>query len=180
MVDIRMSRAHAGVVAPVPVAGDVLVLLARELRTLAGALGAGSPAELSALEQRLIPLAADLTAAPECRSVIEALAEVSRAARSCLGRRGLAGQGGQIEVESLPSRMLGEIARGARVGNADLAQLLNTDPWQLSRAGRRLRDAGLATRTRSGRINVWELTATGRAELNRLRTQERRGRPPDA
>lgn len=72
------------------------------------------------------------------------------------------------------------LARGARIGNADLAELLGTDAWQLSRAGRRLRDAGLATRIRSGRINVWDPTADGREEVDRLRVHERQGRRPGA
>jgi len=174
MFDIRGNLPQAAVVAPVPAADDVLVLLERELRLLAGALLGGSIADLSELELRLAPLAAGLTDQTESRSVIEALVEASCAARSCLGQRGLADQRGKLEAESLPARMLAEIARGARVGNADLAQLLGTDTWQLSRAGRRLRDAGLATRTRSGRINVWDLTVNGRTELNRLRSHERR------
>ncbi len=76
--------------------------------------------------------------------------------------------------------MLGEIARGARVGNADLAEVLATDAWQLSRAGRRLRDAGLATRIRSGRINVWDLTADGWEESIVYGLRSARGRRPGA
>ncbi len=126
------------------------------------------------MEERLKSRVATLRAEPELAAVLEAIAAASRAGRSQLGRRGLADQSGGLEIESLPARMLAEIGRGARVGNADLAQLLQTDPWQLSRAGRRLRDAGLAIRSRSGRINVWDLTARGRTELSRLRAEERR------
>lgn len=121
-------------------------------------------------------IAASATLEPEWRRVIEALRQVCDAAGSSLGGQGLARQGGHLEAGSLPARMLGEIARGARVGNADLGELLGTDVWQLSRAGRRLRDAGLATRTRSGRINVWALTAAGREEVDRLRAQARQTR----
>jgi len=93
------------------------------------------------------------------------LGQACDAAGSSLARTGLARQGGFLEAEPLPARMLGEIARGARVGNADLAELLGTDAWQLSRAGRRLRDAGLLPGSDSGRIDVWDLTADGRKEI---------------
>ncbi len=168
MIDTTAKLAHPGVMATGLAASEVLVVLEKELRVLALGLVARSSVELSALEHRLTALAADLTDDADGRSAVSALAEVCQAALSQLRQRGLADQGGQLEAESLAARMLGEIGRGARVGNADLAQLLETDPWQLSRAGRRLRDAGLATRTRSGRINVWDLTSEGRAELNRL------------
>jgi hypothetical protein len=175
MFDMRAARRKHGVVALGRVHRDSFVLLDHELRALADAITAHSAAELSAQEERLAEMS-DATEDPGFRSIIDALAEASRAARTCLGPHGLASQGGQIEPESLPARMLREIARGARVGNADLAELLATDPWQLSRAGRRLRDAGLATRTRSGRVNTWCLTANGQIELNRIETSERRSR----
>lgn len=143
---------------------------------LTTALNEGSLAEVSALERRLTLVAATPTLEPEWRPVIEAFTRACEAAVSSMVRQGLVRQGGQLEGGSLPARMLGEIARGARVGNADLAELLGTDVWQLSRAGRRLRDAGLATRTRSGRVNVWALTADGREEVDRLRARERRTR----
>lgn len=155
-------------------------MVAEDLMALAGVLHAGSVAELSALEQRLAVIAVNPAIEPEWRPVIEALRQACDAAGSSLGHHGLARQGSHLEAGSLPARMLGEIARGARVGNADLAELLDTDAWQLSRAGRRLRDAGLATRTRSGRINVWDLTDDGREEVNRLRAHERQGRRPGA
>ncbi|MGH9153531.1 MAG: hypothetical protein ACRD03_14270 [Acidimicrobiales bacterium] len=151
-------------------------MIAGELMALGGALNAGSVAELAALEQRLAVIAGSQSVEPEWHVVIEALRQACDAAGSQFDRHGLAHQGGRLEAGSLPARMLGEIARGARVGNADLAELLRTDAWQLSRAGRRLRDAGLATRTRSGRINVWDLTDDGRDEVNRLRAHERQGR----
>ncbi len=169
MFDMLAELAHPGVVASRLAASEVLVVLEKELRVLALALVARSSVELSALEHRLTGIAAELADDAEGRSAISALAEVCRAARAQRRQRGLADQGGQLEAESIAARMLGEIGRGARVGNTDLAQLLETDPWQLSRAGRRLREAGLATRTRSGRINIWDLTSDGRAELNRLR-----------
>lgn len=45
--------------------------------------------------------------------------------------------------------------------NADLADRLDTDQWQVSRAGRRLRALGPATRLGSGRLNIWQLTGAG-------------------
>lgn len=71
---------------------------------------------------------------------------------------------------------------GRAVGNADLAVLLGTDDWQVSRAGRRLRELGLVTRARLGRVNVWDLTDAGRQVVERLRRdgepkpRSRRGR----
>lgn len=175
MVDTASSRVHPGDVASRS-GSDLRGVLAGDLMTLAGALNEGSLGELSALEQRLAVMAVSPTVEPEWRPVIEAFRQACDAAGSALGRQGLARQGGHFEAGSLPARMLGEIARGARVGNVDLAELLGTDAWQLSRAGRRLRDAGLATSTRSGRINVWALTSDGREEVDRLRAQARQTR----
>jgi len=171
--DIGCGRVHADDVASVSASRDVRGMLAEELTVLAGALREGSLAELSALGRRLAVIVVDPTVEPEWLLVIDALRQACDAAGSSLGGQGLARQGGHLEAGSLPARMLGEVARGARVGNADLAELLGTDVWQLSRAGRRLRDAGLATRVRSGRINVWALTADGREEIDRLRAQAR-------
>lgn len=80
---------------------------------------------------------------------------------------GLAAQTAPIEPGSLPERLLLEIDRGVRGANADLAERLGTDQWQVSRAGRRLRDLGLAERTRAGRLNSWTLTSAGEREARR-------------
>ena len=90
--------------------------------------------------------------------VLTVLAAVS--GRSIAGG-GLAPQTATIEPGSLPERLLLEIDSGVRGANADLAERLGTDQWQLSRAGRRLRDLGLAERTRAGRLNAWKLTSAG-------------------
>jgi Mn-dependent DtxR family transcriptional regulator len=66
--------------------------------------------------------------------------------------------------------MLLEIAGGVRGGNADLADRLDTDQWQVSRAGRRLRELGLATRERAGRLTGWTLTKVGVRAVTLLRT----------
>lgn len=80
---------------------------------------------------------------------------------------GLALQTATIEPGSLPERLLLEIDNGVHGANADLAERLGTDQWQLSRAGRRLRDLGLAERTRTGRLNSWRLTSAGDQEARR-------------
>jgi len=80
---------------------------------------------------------------------------------------GLAPQTATIEPGSLAERLLLEIDNGVHGANADLAERLGTDQWQLSRAGRRLRDLGLAERTRTGRLNLWRLTSAGDQEARR-------------
>jgi DNA-binding MarR family transcriptional regulator len=55
-------------------------------------------------------------------------------------------------------------------GNADLADRLDTDQSQVSRAGRKLRELGLATRVRTGRLNGWTITTAGEREASRLRS----------
>ncbi|MFL5884098.1 MAG: hypothetical protein ACJ77M_03435 [Thermoleophilaceae bacterium] len=55
--------------------------------------------------------------------------------------------------------------RQAAVGSAELRELLETDETQVSRTGRRLLEAGLASRTRAGRNVYWELTPRGRRAL---------------
>jgi hypothetical protein len=52
------------------------------------------------------------------------------------GGSGLAPQSLPLEPGSLAARMLLEIAGGVRGANADLADRLDTDQWQVSRAGR--------------------------------------------
>ena len=101
----------------------------------------------------------------------EALVEVVRHALAAIrGENGLAPQSSAVEAQSLAARMLLEIAGGVAGSNADLADRLDTDQSQLSRAGRRLRDLGLATRSRSGRVNGWVLTREGQREAVRLRS----------
>lgn len=93
-------------------------------------------------------------------AVLASVAEVSHVV-------GLAPQTATIEPGSLPERLLREIDSGVCGANADLAERLGTDQWQLSRAGRRLRDLGLAERTRTGRLNLWRLTSAGAQEARR-------------
>lgn len=79
-------------------------------------------------------------------------------------------QGGQWPPEGKGSVIeIAESVRGA--ANADLAERLDTDQWQDSRAGRRLRDLGLASRSRAGRLNAWVLTSAGGRAADRLRSR---------
>lgn len=92
---------------------------------------------------------------------------LERVAMACAhGLGGLASQSGRLEPESLAAKVLARIADGDVYSNEDLVEMLGSDPWQISRAGRRLRELGLATRDRQGRVNVWTATPAGRAELN--------------
>lgn len=90
---------------------------------------------------------------------------LERVAAACADRLGgLARQSRRLEPESLAARVLARIADGDVYSNEDLVEMLGSDPWQVSRAGRRLRDLGLATRERQGRVNVWSVTPAGLAE----------------
>lgn len=106
------------------------------------------------------------------RGLYDGLLAVIDSARGALGGGvGLAPQSAPLEPGSLAARMLIEIAEGVQGANADLAERLDTDQWQVSRAGRRLRDLGLATRSRAGRLNAWVLTSAGRRAADRLRSR---------
>lgn len=147
-------------------------------QAIATALRARSSRGLARTEDQLLGLAD--SGSREWERALTALADVCRATRELDEFRGLAAPAPDLEPESLPARMLTEIGRGARVGNADLAVILGTDDWQLSRAGRRLRELGLVTRARLGRVNVWDLTDDGRQAMDRLREGSkpaRRSRP---
>ncbi len=113
------------------------------------------------LDRDLAAAARRMEPAAYGRGAIDSLLAVVQAIRSTSQGPGLAPQMASLEPGSLPTRMLLEIAAGVRGANADLAERLDTDPWQLSRAGRRLRELGLASRTRSGRLNEWSLTGAG-------------------
>lgn len=79
-------------------------------------------------------------------------------------------RGPPFEPGSLPSRLLLEVAAGVHGANADLAERLGTDDSQVSRAGRRLRQLGLAVRTREGRLNRWSITPDGQALVDSMRS----------
>ena len=104
------------------------------------------------------------------RGLYEGLLAVLNAAEATADRGvGLAQQSAPLEPGSVAARMLLEIAGGVRGANAVLADRLDTDQWQVSRAGRRLRELGLATRLRSGRLNGWQLTTAGQRLAGTLR-----------
>lgn len=107
--------------------------------------------------------------------VYDGLLRTVDAVQDLVGRgSGLAPQAAPLEPGSLPARMLLEVAGGVRGANADLADRLATDHWQVSRAGRKLRELGLATRVRTGRLNGWTVTKAGATEATRLRQGVRR------
>lgn len=144
------------------------------VRRVVAAVSSSDAAALRRLKPELQRRADEATESFE-RGVFESLLGVVDCAREVIdGDRGLAPQSAPLEPGSLAARMLLEIAAGVQGANADLAERLDTDQWQLSRAGRRLRDLGLATRVRTGRLNGWTVTKTGERELSRLRGGPRR------
>lgn len=144
------------------------------VRRVVAAVSSSDGAALHRLKLELQGAADRATGSFE-RGTFESLLDVVDCAREAVDDdRGLAPQSAPVEPGSLAARMLLEIAAGVQGANADLAERLDTDQWQLSRAGRRLRDLGLATRVRTGRLNGWTVTKTGERELSRLR-----GRPAE-
>lgn len=102
------------------------------------------------------------------RGAVDALLAVLECAR---GREPYEPSDVPLERGSLAARLLLEIRAGVQGANVDLAERLGTDKTQLSRAGRRLRQLGLADRVRDGRINRWSLTQEGAELSDRLRLQ---------
>lgn len=138
---------------------------------VAEAVAAANAAVLRTLRSDLRRAATSATDRSYDRGLYEALLAVVDAARR--SERGLAPQSSPLEPGSLAARMLLEMAAGVLGANADLADRLDTDQWQVSRAGRKLRELGLATRVREGRLNGWTLSASGRREADRLRRPSR-------
>lgn len=129
----------------------------------------GSRSEFRRIEVALRRIARTVEPASYDRGRLDGVLAVVAAVRLRGEPVGRAVQTAPIEPGSLPERMLLEISKGLRGANADLAQRLGSDQWQVSRAGRRLRDLGLVQRTRAGRFNVWALTSAGELEVRRLR-----------
>ena len=75
-----------------------------------------------------------------------------------------------FEPGSLAARLLLEIASGVHGTNADLAERLATDETQICRAGRRIRELGLADRSREGRLNRWSISREGERVVSVLRS----------
>jgi len=141
---------------------------------LSGGATAAARAELRRLDRDLTSDAESRQVGSYERGVVDGLLAVVRAIARNGTLGGLAVQVARFEPGSLAARLLLEIAAGVHGANADLAERLGTDQWQISRAGRRLRDLGLAERSRSGRINEWVLTVAGKQEAASL--QGSRGR----
>jgi len=83
-----------------------------------------------------------------------------------------------IEPGTLGWRFLSALADTSPLGSGELRERLGTDETQVSRTGRRLREAGLAERRKVGRSVSWELTPVGRRALTSPQDPPRRGRTP--
>lgn len=146
--------------------GSILAEAGR-LLCVASPDGPDGRSELRRLQIELSRLAAAAELGSYERGQLDGVLAVLGAASGRSTTVGLSPQTATIEPGSLPERLLLEIDRGVRGANADLAETLGTDQWQVSRAGRRLRDLGLAERTRAGRLNSWRLTSAGNQEVLR-------------
>ena len=133
-----------------------------EAASLAEALRRGARGDVESALARVRRSAGTAGDAVE-RAAWAGLERLGTAGGEVLG--GLAAQTGRLEPESLAARVLAQLADGDVYSNEDLVEMLESDPWQVSRAGRRLRELGLAIRRRQGRVNVWTVTQAGRAEL---------------
>lgn len=135
---------------------------------LSGGATAAARADLRRLDRDLTSDAESRQVGSYERGMVDGLLAVVRAVARNGMLGGLAAQVAPFEPGSLAARLLLEIAAGVHGANADLAERLDTDQWQISRAGRRLRDLGFAQRSRSGRTNEWALTAAGDQEVASL------------
>jgi hypothetical protein len=155
-----------------PTASDAVA--ADLARRVAAAVRSSNVAALRGVRSELARAAKKAAGTYE-RGVYDGLLEVLVSAQAVGdAESGLGPQSAPLEPGSLAARMLLEVAGGVRGANADLADRLDTDQWQVSRAGRRLRELGLATRARTGRLNGWALTKAGEREAAFLRSGDRR------
>jgi DNA-binding MarR family transcriptional regulator len=65
-------------------------------------------------------------------------------------------------------QVLQAIAQDPGVSNTELRERLGLDETEVSRTGRRLREAGVATRRRFGRVNSWTLSPAGERLLEAM------------
>lgn len=72
----------------------------------------------------------------------------------------------EISPDTLPHDVLSYIVDHPGCSNEDIGQELGTGKTQVSRAGRRLGDAGLARKRRTGSHNSWQATPRGVAALH--------------
>lgn len=94
---------------------------------------------------------------------VEALLEIVRGATRRLVAQDAAAA---VTPNSLSHRMLLVLIEQPGLTNRALAEALDVDETQVSRAGRRIEELGLAWKRRIGRVNLWELTPRGRASLS--------------
>jgi len=73
-----------------------------------------------------------------------------------------------IEPASVSARFVATVGRHPGVCNSRIEEMLGIDETQVSRAGRRLVELGLAVKRRVGRQNAWVLTPAGRAVAEQL------------
>ena len=85
-----------------------------------------------------------------------------------------------VEPGTQAWHFLSALAETSPLGSSDLRERLDTDETQVSRTGRRLREAGLASRRKVGRSVSWELTAVGARALAGREDPPRRGGAPAA
>jgi AcrR family transcriptional regulator len=85
-----------------------------------------------------------------------------------------------IEHGTQAWRFLSELAETSPLGSGELRERLGTDETQVSRTGRRLREAGLTERRKVGRSVAWELTPVGARALAGGEDPPRRGGAPRA
>ena len=84
----------------------------------------------------------------------------------------------ELEPDTVAHRFLAAVTDDPGCSNDDLAVTLEIDKTAVSRAGRRLHNAGLARKRRAGRRNAWEPTPRGLAALGAIQSGGRmRPRP---
>ncbi len=79
----------------------------------------------------------------------------------------------EVSPDTLPHEILAYVADNPGCSNYDLALHTATGKTQISRAGRRLSDAGLVRKRRTGTRNAWQVTPRGIGALDAVNN----GRP---
>lgn len=76
----------------------------------------------------------------------------------------------EVSPEGLPHEVLTYVAEHPGCSNTDLTIHTGRDKTQISRAGRRLWDAGLIRKRRTGSHNAWQITPRGVGALHAANT----------
>jgi DNA-binding transcriptional ArsR family regulator len=76
----------------------------------------------------------------------------------------------ELEPDTVPYRLLVLVADEQGCSNDQISIALGVDKTAVSRAGRRLAAAGLATKRRAGRRNAWEITPRGLSALGSIQS----------